>query len=165
MSSSAIALLREHVLERRVVRILVPFLTLVAVLAGLLALHSLGSTAHSHPTDTAASSSASHDHAAAPHDHAATTDHHVTTSAGAALSIGPEAPSSPACPEGTGLNCCAAASACAMVLALLSVSIAIGGSPATVIGAAMLLAVVVAFTVRLAPVEPPSLAQLSTFRI
>jgi len=157
-------LLREHVLGRRVIRILVPFLTLVAVLVGLLALHSLGS-GHSHPINTAAPSSASHDHAAAPHDHAASTDQHVTPSVATASSIGPEAPGSPACPEGAGLDCCIAAAACVMVLALLSVSIAIGGSPAAGIGAAVLLAIVAAFTVRAAPVKPPSLAQLSTFRI
>lgn len=163
MSRSATRLLREHVSAHRVGQILVPFLALVAVVVGLLALHSLAGTAHVHAEDTGTSSSVEHDHATTAHDHASSSDHHE--SAGTVLSIGPAGLSTSACPEGAGMECCVPAAACVMVLALLSVSIAIGGGPLVLVGAVTLFAVVAAFTVRVAPVKPPSLAQLSTFRI
>jgi hypothetical protein len=163
VSRSATSLLREHLSAHRIWQLLVPFLALVAVLVGLLALHSIGSTAHVHAADTGTSSSSEHNHAAGAHDHASGTAHHDP--AGPVLSIGPAGLSTPACPEGGGLECCVQAAACVMVLALLSVSIAIGGGPLALVGAVTLLAVVAAFTVRVAPVRPPSLAQLSTFRI
>jgi len=80
-------------------------------------------------------------------------------------SIAPSGLTMPACPEGAGIECCLAAAACVMVVALLSVSVAIGGGPLALVGAMTLLAVVAAFSLRVAPVRPPSLAQLSTFRI
>jgi hypothetical protein len=163
VSRSATPLLREHVSGHRICQVLVPFLVLIALIVGLLALHSVGSTAHGHAADAGSSGSAGHDHSAAAHDHASDTAHHAA--AGVVLSIGPAGPTTPDCPEGGGIECCAAAAACVMVLALLSVSIAIGGGPAALIGAMTLLAVVTAFTLRAAPVRPPSLAQLSTFRI
>jgi hypothetical protein len=163
VSRSANTLLREHVSAHRIWQVLVPFLALVAVIVGLLALHSMGSTAHGHAADTGTSSSSEHSHAAGGHDHSSGTDHH--DSAGTVLSIGPAGLSILACPEGAGLECCVQAAACVMVLALLSVSIAIGGGPLALVGAVTLLAVVATFTLRVAPVRPPSLAQLSTFRI
>lgn len=170
MSAPASRLLREHVADHPVGRALVPFLALVAVVVGLLALHSLSGTGHSHAADTGASSSADHHHGAAAHHHAAESHGHASTAhqhdvPGAVPSIGPAGPAAAECPEGAGLQCCAAAVACVMVLALLSVSIAIGGGPAVIAGAVTLLALVAAFTLRVAPARPPSLAQLSTFRV
>jgi hypothetical protein len=161
---SATPLLRELVGAHRVTRVLVPFLTLVAVIVGLLALHFMGSASHSHSSGTGITSPAGHehDHAAPAHDHT-TTDHHAA--AEAVTSIGPAGLTVPACPEGGGLECCVAAAACVMVLALLSVSIAIGGAPLILIGAMTLLGVVAATSLRVAPVRPPSLVQLSIFRI
>ncbi len=170
MSRSANPLLRDRFSNHRICQVLVPLLAVVAVLVGLLALHSLGGTAHAHSgsAGTAASAGHHHDHSAA-HDHGVAHEHATAGPqhevAAAVQFIGPEAPRSPECPAGAGLECCVASVACVMVLALLSVSIAIGGGPAALAGAAMLLAVVAAFTLRAAPVRPPSLAQLSTLRI
>jgi hypothetical protein len=163
MSRSATTLLGEHVSAHRIWQVLVPFLALIAVVVGLLALHSVGSAAHGRATNTSTASPAGHSPVAGAPDDATSTKHHEA--AGTVLSIGPAGLTVLDCPEGGGLECCVQAAACVMVLALLSVSIAIGGGPLVLAGAVTLLAIAVTFALRVAPVRPPSLAQLSTFRI
>ncbi|MFD3448678.1 hypothetical protein ACFDTO_29185 [Microbacteriaceae bacterium 4G12] len=124
------------------------------------------STAASTPDHSHAASDPGHGHVASGSDHGA-----VRSSPGAASSAAPDAvlamasggSGSAECPQAGGTHCCAATIACVPVLALLSASQALGGAPVVLAGVA--LCAVAAFSLRLAPVRPPSLAQLSTFRI
>jgi hypothetical protein len=155
-------LLSERLSAYRLSRVVVPFFALIAVVLGLLALHSLGST-HVHAADTAMSGPAVHQHTGdANHHTAGSTPSQVSDSVAVS---GPGGFGASDCPSDGGMSCCATIAACVMVLALLSVSIAIGAGPVSVFGVAALSIVAAIIAFRQAPIRPPSLAQLSTFRI
>jgi hypothetical protein len=153
--SSHRVLLRDRFSSARIRRVLVPFLALLAVVVGLLTVHSLRDAPVHAGSVEAASTAAGHEHRSA--DGSAQAELVQLTDSGAL----PAAP----CHDGEPLDCCVPLAACAIVLALLSVSLALGGNPILLGIGLVLVQAGRILNAGLVPVRPRTLAQLSTFRI
>ena len=178
MQTSAPTLPHRELPERGTRRVLVLLLAVIAVVVGLLTLHAPGAAAHGHgpgadaPAPGAGAGPAPHSHAAVPlgdtasaqdHIHAASDPSHLRAASEPDRLHAGSGPGSAECPGVGVTHCCSAAVACLPVLALLSAAQAPGAAPVALAGVTP--AAVAAFSLRLAPVRPPSLAQLSTLRI